>query len=158
LQPALRTILLLAPVIFVAHFLEEGPGFVDWFNRHVARGITPQLFWTVNYTALVITAAVVAIEWVSARSASAAIVVAWFSFLMMANAILHVVASVADHAPMPGVFTAVLLYVPFYAWILTRIIRAGRLPPAAVVAIASIAALPMLLHGYLIVFRGSRLF
>ena len=38
--PPLRTLLLAAPLVFVAHFLKEGPGFVAWFNAHVARGIT----------------------------------------------------------------------------------------------------------------------
>jgi hypothetical protein len=44
-----------APLVFVAHFLEESPGFVTWFNAHVTRGITADLFWTVNATALLIT-------------------------------------------------------------------------------------------------------
>lgn len=30
--------LLFAPLVFVAHFLEESPGFVPWFNTHVTRG------------------------------------------------------------------------------------------------------------------------
>src|SRR3712207_108115 len=91
--PALRRVLLLAPLIFVAHFLEEGPGFVAWFNAHVARGITAELFWTVNYTALGITALVVAVEWLGQGPVSAAIAVAWLSFLMFANALLHIAGS-----------------------------------------------------------------
>ena len=47
--------LLLAPLVFVAHCLEESAGFVSWFNGHVTRGITQDLFWTVNATGLVIT-------------------------------------------------------------------------------------------------------
>jgi hypothetical protein len=47
--------LLAAPLVFVAHFLEESPGFVRWFNAHVTQGITADLFWTVNATGLVIT-------------------------------------------------------------------------------------------------------
>jgi hypothetical protein len=43
--------LMCAPLVFVAHFLEESPGFVPWFNAHVTRGITAELFWTVNATA-----------------------------------------------------------------------------------------------------------
>ena len=48
-------IVLLAPIVFTAHVLEEGSSFVAWFNDHVTRGITPGLFWTVNLAALVIT-------------------------------------------------------------------------------------------------------
>lgn len=43
----LRRGVLLAPIVFAAHFLEESPGFVAWFNAHVTRGITQDLFWTV---------------------------------------------------------------------------------------------------------------
>jgi hypothetical protein len=156
--PALRHILLLAPIIFVAHFLEEAPGFVAWFNRHVARGITPELFWTVNYSALAITVLVVALEWVSESPLSAAIAVAWLSLLMLANALFHIAGTLADGAYMPGVLTALLLYLPFYGWVLARIVRTRRLPAGAVVAAALAGAAPMLIHGYLIVFRGSRLF
>lgn len=34
-KPAAKLILL-APVIFILHVTEEGPGFVAWFNAHVA--------------------------------------------------------------------------------------------------------------------------
>ena len=61
-------------------------------------------------------------------------------------------------AYMPGLVTALLLYLPFYAWLVVRIVQLRRLPRGAVVAAATIGALPMLVHGYLIVFRGSRLF
>jgi hypothetical protein len=155
---SLRVVLLVAPLIFVAHFVEEGPRFVTWFNAHVGRGITEPLFWTVNYTALAITLAIVVLEWLSGSAFSAVLVVAWLSFLMLANALLHVVGAVVDGAYVPGLVTAILLYVPFYAWVVTRVVREHRLPRAAIVAAAIIGALPMGVHGYLIVFRGSRLF
>lgn len=150
--------LLLAPVIFVCHFLEEGPGFVEWFNAHVARGITEPLFWQVNLTALAITIAVVALEWVSPSPFSAVALVAWFSFLMLANAVLHVVGSLHDRAYVPGLVTAVALYLPFGVWVLGRIVQSRRLRGMTVAAVAVLGALPMLVHGYLIIFRGSRLF
>lgn len=156
--PRLRGLLLLAPIIFVAHFLEEGPRFVTWFNGRVAQGITPELFWTVNYTALAITIAVIALEWVSESPATAVIIVAWLSFLMLANAALHIAGALADAAYVPGLVTAVLLYLPFSAFILARVLRTRRLAAGIVAASALVGALPMVIHGYLIVFRGSRLF
>lgn len=152
------TVLLLAPVIFVCHFLEEGPGFVEWFNAHVARGITEPLFWQVNLTGLAITVAVVALEWVSPSPFSAVALVAWFSFLMLANAALHVVGALYDRAYVPGLVTAVVLYLPFGVWLLRRIVQSRRLHGITVATAAVLGALPMLVHGYLIIFRGSRLF
>jgi Protein of unknown function with HXXEE motif len=147
--------ILLAPVIFVCHFLEESPTFVPWFNAHVARGITSDLFWTVNLTALAITLFVVVIEWVSRSSTSAILTLGWFGFLMGANALFHITGGFVERAYVPGLITALLLYVPYYSCLLVRgVKRAGS---ASIVAAATGAA-PMLIHGYLILFRGRRLF
>ena len=157
-QPPLRILMLAAPLIFIAHFSEEAPGFVDWFNTHVQRGITAPLFWTVNYTALGITVGVVILEWLSASAISAAVVVAWLSLLMLANALFHIAGALADRAYMPGLVTAMLLYLPFWTWVIRCTLDQGRLSRSAVIAAAVVGAAPMLVHGYLIVFRGSRLF
>lgn len=151
-------IILLAPLIFIGHFLEEAPGFVVWFNAHVERGISQPLFWRVNIAGLVITVVVVAAEWFARSALTAAVVVAWLSFLMLANALLHLVAAISDRAYVPGLVTAIVLYLPFYALVVNRIVRNRRLAPSAVAVTAIVGALPMLVHGYLIVFRGSRLF
>jgi hypothetical protein len=157
-QPTLRFLLLAAPLIFVAHFMEEAPGFVTWFNAHVDRGISDSLFWSVNYTALAITIAVVILEWLSGTALSASVAIAWLSFLMFANALLHLAGALVDRAYMPGLVTALLLYLPFYGWVISRAIQMRRLPSGAVATVALLGALPMLAHGYLIIFRGSRLF
>ena len=157
-QRTLRALLLAAPLVFIAHFLEEGPGFVVWFNAHVSRGITEAVFWAVNYTGLAITLAVVMLEWLSGTAVSALLVVAWLSFLMAGNALLHIGGALADRAYVPGLVTAVLLYVPFYALVVARLLRMHRVSRAAIAVTAIAAAIPMCLHGYLIIFRGSRLF
>jgi hypothetical protein len=54
--------------------------------------------------------------------------------------------------------TAVLLYLPFYSWVIARTVQSRRLPWAGIGVAAIVGALPMFAHGYLIVFRGSRLF
>lgn len=150
--------LLLAPPVFVCHFLEESPGFVEWFNAHVARGITPGLFWGVNVTALVITLAVVGFEWFSRSAVSLALALTWLGFLMLANAAFHVAGSLVDGRYVPGLATAVLLYLPYYSWLWVRAVKSGRVKAAWAALGASVGALPMLTHGYLILFRGSRLF
>jgi hypothetical protein len=55
----LRTLVLVAPLLFILHVVEEAPGFVAWFNGLVPRGITQELFLAVNTGALLITLAVV---------------------------------------------------------------------------------------------------
>lgn len=151
-------IVLLAPVIFVCHFLEESPWFVDWFNSHVSRGITSALFWRVNLTALIITLITVGIEYVSRSAVSIMLVVGWLGFLMLANAVFHVAAAVVDRSYVPGLVTAILLYVPYYLWLFARAVKSRRSNVAVLVTAAGLFSIPMFVHGYLIVFRGDRLF
>jgi hypothetical protein len=151
-------VILLAPFIFVCHFLEESPTFVEWFNSHVARGITSGLFWRVNISALVITLIVVGIEWLSRSAFSLTLIIAWFGFLMLANAIVHIAGGLVDRQYVPGLVTAVLLYIPYYLWLFVKAVTSERVN-LPVLFVASVAgSIPMLIHGYLIVFRGSRLF
>lgn len=150
--------LLLAPVIFVCHFLEESPGFVAWFNSHAEPDITQSLFWTVNLYGLVITLVVVGAEWATRSAASLLVAAAWLGGLMFANAIFHVAGGILDRRYVPGLLTAALLYVPFYSWFFVQAVRSRRAHVAALLAAAVVGALPMLAHGYMILLRGSRLF
>lgn len=155
---SLRVVLLGAPLIFIAHVLEEAPRFVTWVNTRVTPGITQEMFWTANAAALGVTIAVIALEWLSKSKSSATVMVVWLSFLMPANAVLHLGAAIIDGAYVPGLVTALLLYVPFAAVVASNILRERRLSPSVLAIAATFGALPMLAHGYLIAFRGSRLF
>jgi hypothetical protein len=151
-------LLLLAPVIFVCHFLEEAPGFVQWFNGHVARGITSGMFWRVNLSALVITLIVVGIDWFSRSAFSLTLAIVWLSCLMLANAIFHIAGGVVDRQYVPGLATALLLYLPYYSWFFIKAAQSRQAQVIVLVIGAVLGSLPMLIHGYLIIFRGSRLF
>ena len=156
--PDFSQILLPAPIIFICHFLEESPGFVVWFNSHVNPDITSALFWTVNVSALLITTVVVAVEWISRSAVSLGIAIMWFSFVMLANAVFHIVAAVVDQQYVPGLITAALLYLPYYFWLFTAAVKSGRGSLVMLLGGAFVGALLMSIHGYLILFRGSRLF
>jgi len=150
--------LLLAPVIFIGHFLEEAPTFVEWFNVHVTRGITSETFWSVNLSGLVITVIVVGIEWLARSPFSLSLAIAWFSFLMLANALFHIIASFVDGSYVPGLVTAALFYLPYYFWLVTKIVKSGRVKVSVLIFAALLGAMPMVIHGYRILFLGSRLF
>lgn len=153
-----RSLLLAAPVVFAAHVLEEAPGFVTWVNGHIDRDITQSSFWAVNLTALFITLAVVFFEWVSASKLSAIAALTWLGVLMVGNAALHIGAALVDGAYVPGVVTALLLYLPFSALAIAHLVRSRRLSRTATMVAVVLGALPMLAHGYMILFRGTRLF
>jgi hypothetical protein len=158
MQNNLHRILLLAPLIFICHFLEEAPSFVKWFNAHVTRGITPELFWMVNLSGLAITVIVIAMQWFARSGFSMSLVVTWLSFLMFANAVFHIIGSLVDKSYVPGLITAILLYLPYFSWLLIKIVKSGQLNIRLVLGMAVLGAIPMCIHGYRILFLGSRLF
>ncbi len=154
----LRRLAIALPLVFAVHVAEEGPGFVAWFNAHVEPDITARTFWGVNATAFVITL-IVAVLVAAARERALVLVASvWVGFLMLANAVFHVVAAIVDGAYAPGVVTAVLLYLPMSGLWITAAAREVALPVAAVAAVAVLGGIPMYLHGYKIVFEGSRFF
>jgi hypothetical protein len=151
-------ILLLAPIIFVFHFLEESPTFVEWFNSHVSSGITSEMFWNVNFSGLIITLIVVWIEWFSRSVFSLIIVIAWFACSMLANAIFHLAGGLIDQKYVPGLITAFVLYLPYFFWLFIESAKSRRVNIRLLLVAAVTGAIPMLAHGYFILFRGRRLF
>ncbi len=154
----LRKLVLAAPFVFILHVLEEAPGFVAWFNSLVPRGIAQDLFLTVNAVALTITVLIALLVVAAPNAASGLILAAWVGFLMLANGLFHLVGTIAHARYCPGVITGTVLYIPFGILLLRWIIRDLDLRPLLVLGTAALGAVPMLAHGYLIVFRASRLF
>ena len=154
----LRKLVLFAPFVFILHVLEELPGFVTWFNILVPRGINQRTFLSVNAAALAITIALVLLVAAWPHPGSGLLLAAWVGFLFIANGLLHLVGTIAHERYSPGVVTGTLLYLPYGALLLQRIVRDLALKPGVVIGNATLGGIPMLVHGYLIVFRGSRLF
>jgi hypothetical protein len=148
----------LAPAVFVLHVAEEAPTFVSWFNRLVEPDITPSLFMTINGFAFGITL-VVAVVFGLRRSAGAgALALAWFGLLFFCNALLHLLATAVHRLYSPGALTAAVLYLPYFVLLFVVVVKRLRLPWGAAVVATLVGAAPMAVHGYLIIFRGSRLF
>lgn len=157
LNAAPDRILLLAPIVFVAHVAEEAPGFVTWFNSLVQRGISQQLFLSVNVAAFVITT-IVAVGAATMRQRSILLIaLPWLSFLMLTNALFHIVGTLV-HGYSPGTVTATVLYLPYFSWFFWRLKQSSVANVLTLVIASFIGGLPMAIHGYLIVFEGSRLF
>ena len=94
-----------------------------------------------------------------ARSpAGALVVIAWLGFLTLANALFHIAGAVVDRGYVPGLAIAILLSLPYFGWVAGQMVRGRRVAPALLAAVAGLGAIPMAVHGYLILFRGPRLF
>lgn len=146
------------PLVFLVHVFEEAPGFVTWFNRLVSPRISQNLFLTVNASGLVITLFVALLVCVAHEPVAGLIGVVWVGFLMLANGLFHLVATLALARYCPGVVTGTLLYLPLSVLFLRAVVRELGVSRFTVAVTAVLGGLPMYAHGYLIVFRGSRLF
>lgn len=149
---------LLAPIIFVLHVIEEAPTFVPWFNSIVEPDISESSFFTVNGVAFFITVALCGALASTREPAIAVVNLAWLGLLMFANALFHLAATVVQHQYTPGVITAAFLYLPYFALLFAVVLRRLRVSWGVALFATALGSLPMAVHGYLIVFRGSRLF
>ncbi|HEY7481661.1 MAG TPA: HXXEE domain-containing protein [Gemmatimonadales bacterium] len=150
--------LLLAPAVFLAHWLEESATFVTWFNARVTPGITADTFWSVNAGGFVMTGFVVLAYLVAPSAVSMVLAVGWLSFLMLTNAAFHLTGAIVEGGYVPGLWTAILLYLPYCAWVAWAVMRRHAAAPGWFAAAAVVGGFPMAVHGYRILFLGSRLF
>ncbi len=151
-------LVLLAPLVFCVNVLEEAPQFVPWFDSLVQRGISRELFLAVNVTAFVITVLVAVCVAATRNRPAMFVAVGWLGFLLFANAVFHLVATAVHAKYSPGAVTAALLYLPYFAWFTILVHKRYAVALLNLLATALLGGLPMFVHGYPIVFRGSRLF
>ncbi len=160
----MRYVLLLAPLIFAAHVLEEAPGvfssgYVSWFNSIVTtRPLPGTHFLRDNVTPLIVICALTALAAIVKRLWAMYLMLAGLAFYFFANAIFHVVATVVLWRYSPGTVTAVALYLPFFWWFVRDLRARFRAGTDMIVLITVLAGLPMFLQGYMVVFKHSRFY
>jgi hypothetical protein len=158
-----QIVVLLAPVLFAAHIIEEAPGvvsagYVSWFNSFISPGLVESGFVRANLSPLLITVLLAALTVWIGRLWMAYVLLGWLSYFMLANAVLHIVATVVQVRYSPGVVTATLFYLPFFAWFVRYLRSRFRASREMIILVAALAGLPMFLQTYLVVFRHSRFF
>jgi Protein of unknown function with HXXEE motif len=117
-----------ALIVFAAHNAEETIAFANgWAIHHL-----PRLSWTADQwplfatVAAALTLGVGLVGWSLRRKPErSALWLRIFLWVMLLNAAWHVGVAAYTRSLAPGVVTAVLLVLPFYAFILRRLSRAG---------------------------------
>jgi hypothetical protein len=151
-------LLLLAPVVFALHVYEEYPAFISWMNRRVSAAMTAESFALLNGTAFVVTLVLALATALGRRRGLALGLVAWLSFLMLANGVLHLLATAIDGAYAPGAITSAFLYLPYFALAFSACRRiGGAIPLRPALIAAALGALPMLAQGGGVLLGGRRL-
>jgi Protein of unknown function with HXXEE motif len=152
-----RLLILLAPLIYMAHILEEAPGYMRWVNRIVDHPFPDQgHFFAGNLPSIAITAAIAILAAATLNRAALMVMLAWLSYFMFANAIFHIVATVALRGYSPGTVTAAALYLPYFGWFASYL--RTRVPAWAIASVALLFGMPMFIQAYMIIFRGTRFY
>lgn len=158
-----QTLLLFAPLLFAAHIAEEAPGlfsagYISWFNTFMTPKLEGSGFVQGNIPPLLITAVLAALAARIGRLGMSYILLAWLSHFMLANGLFHVIATLVQMRYSPGVGTATLLYLPFFAWFVSYLRTELRASSETIFLIALLSGLPMFLQTYLVVFKHSQFF
>lgn len=125
------------------HVVEErGLGWQGWAARELAPriGITPSWldFWATNGLLIVFGVSAAAVGWRAPAFALA------FPATCLVNAIFfHLLPSVRENRPNPGLFTALLLYLPIGVWAFLAAADDGVLDAATLIGSALLGALAM---------------
>lgn len=153
-----RLLLLLAPVIFAAHVVEEAPGYVRWFNSVVPSQPIPSAgFLAAQLQPFLAALFLAAAAAITANRWAALILLLWSSHFFFANAIYHLVASAALATYSPGLLTGTAFYLPFFYWLASHVKKQG-IALWAIVLLVAFASLPAMLQTYLVVFERRRFY
>lgn len=150
-------LLALAPLLVLAHIAEEAPGLVAWLNRRVEPDLTMSGFFAINAIGLIVTV-LLAVPSVRSRDHVLGLaLIAWLSFIMLTNGLLHLTVSLAFREYVPGTVTAGVLYLPFFAAATVTIIRNFEIRLRAAILAAAIGAVPMVVQGIGMLAVGRRI-
>ena len=150
-------IIYFAPVIFLLHVVEEFPNFVHWINALISDNITQDMFIAVNLAGFVVTVLFALFMTGTKDDVAVILSLAWLSFMMFANSLFHITATIV-YGYSPGVITSIILYLPYFVWFVRCVIKSMNFKLTTIVTTVILGSLPMFLHGYWIIFKGSTLF
>jgi hypothetical protein len=147
----------LAPLVLLAHIVEEAPGLIAWMNLRFELDLTVGYFVAMSAIGLLVTV-VLAVPRMDSRNHSRALgLIAWLSFVMLANGVVHLTASLLFREYVPGTVTAGVLYPPYFFAATVTICRHVGVRPSAAVLAAMLGAVPMLGQGISILTGGGRI-
>ncbi len=153
-----QKVILLAPLIFVIHVLEEYSSVVSWVNSVIKQGsISQPVFIVANFIVLFFVILITVMMNRSDSAAPAFVAVFLLSSVMFANGLFHIIASIMLDSNCPGVITSIFLYLPFFTWFVWIVMKKYKIDFQHVLFTILSGSVPMIIHGHFIIFRGTHL-
>ena len=146
-------LILLAPIIYVSHIVEEAPRYIRWLNSVITDKVPDTgHFLADNVSSMAITAGIAILAAATLNRVTLAILLTWLSYFFLANGLFHIIATAVIGRYSPGTVTAIALYLPYFSWFVHSL--RTRLPAWLIVTLILAGGTPMLMRAYWIVFRG----
>lgn len=148
--------ILLAPVLFLVHILEEVPGFLHWLNSVRSPAVPESGYLAGNLPYLLITTVLAVAAASYRRKGPALVLLVWLSYVMFANTLFHVTATVALRRYCPGLITAVALYLPYFFWFAGYLRTRFQIPASVVAGTAILSTWVVYYQWHTILFEAAR--
>ena len=128
----LRWLIWAGPAVFLIHDLEELATIENWTRVHglripeIARSLLPVETVEFGASLSLLLVVVIGASWLTARYGSSS---RWFDFFLLVVAVLgingagHVLQSAVFGGYVPGLFTGLVLSLPYSLWVFTRTYR-----------------------------------
>ncbi len=154
-----KKVILLAPLVFLLHVLEEYRSVVSWVNSVLKQGSMSQsLFIAATFLVLFCVILVTIILNKMDSTVPAFIALVLLSSVMLANGIFHIIASAMVDTNPPGVITSIFLLLPFFIWFTWVVMKRYKIRLLYLLLAVLWGSVPMVIHGYFLLFRGRHIF
>jgi hypothetical protein len=147
---------LLAPVLFLVHILEEVPGFLPWLNSVRSPAVPESGYLAGNVPYLLITTVLAVAAASYRRKGPALLLLIWLSYIMFANTLFHVTATVVLRRYCPGLITAVTLYLPYFFWFAGYLRTKFQIPLSVVAGTALFSSWVVYYQWHTVLFEAAR--
>jgi hypothetical protein len=128
---------------------------MHWLNSIRLTSVPESGFLTGNLPFLVITTLLAVCAASIRHKVPALALLIWLSYIMFANTIFHVTATTMLHRYCPGLITAVLLYLPYFFWIVEYFKSRFRIQARTVAAAAVLATLVVYLQWHTVLSEAA---
>ncbi|APR75391.1 Hypothetical protein A7982_00737 [Minicystis rosea] len=118
----------LFPAAFALHITEESLGFPRWVTQVLGGSMDVRAFYVNNAVFMLILVSLCALAARTRARWAVALLYLWTTAQELCNALFHLYTQVVFNAYSPGLFTAMLLYIPVNGYLIYLALRERMLP------------------------------
>lgn len=127
-------LILLIPIVYAIHMLEESFGFVHWVNENISPHFTTTNFHRNNLIMFVASVLISIVAFKIQNRITAFLVITWVFGLILNNVFFHVGGTLFYKKYSPGILSSIFIYLPFSVLLLWTLLKEKRLRKSELVS------------------------